>query len=89
MKPQKVFKLRHKPTGLYYGVNRTFTNRGKLFRLLPRADYFTMNVDKYFLERHPELKYYGKEYGFIKIPLHEWEVEVYELVLTETRDYGG
>lgn len=89
MKVTKLYKIRHKPTGLYLGKD-SLTKEGKVFKIYP--EYFSkkeinLRIPNFHIKKFPELEKYRTNGYIFTIPQKDWELEIYEPKLIETRSY--
>lgn len=89
MKVTKLYKVRHKPTGLYLGKD-SLTKEGKFFKIRPSyfgQEFVHVRIPNFHIKKFPELERYRTNAYIFTIPQTDWELEIYEPVLIETSSH--
>lgn len=86
----KVYKLLHKPTGLFYQPSKSNGNlstKGKIYQNKPNVEWgLTLRIKIWSLKKNPDGKnkkiidYFGLEYNngsvdkYVKTNINDWEI---------------
>ena len=80
----KFFKIRHKPTGLFFKPATNKSNLSKVGKAYSKKPSLSFLWGKVYTGERDESKPYGYRNVTMEVIPSEWEICVYETVLRET-----